>query len=95
VQLVMAFCERCGMEDAWCVHGRQSPWPELTAEQFWDRLIETVLEGERERVGPLVTAQYGGRCRACAVRWEPGEQIARDDDEDAWICANCAAEQGR
>lgn len=91
----MAYCERCGMEDAWCVHGRRAAEAAPTAEQFWDQLIETVLEGESHRVGPLVTAQYSGRCPTCTVVWNPGDLIARDDDEDAWICADCAASQGR
>jgi hypothetical protein len=91
----MAFCERCGMEDAWCVHGRSAAEAAMTAEQFWDRLIETVLEAEGGGTGPVITAQYGGKCPCCMAKWEPGDLITRDDDEDAWICADCAAKQGR
>jgi hypothetical protein len=43
--------------------------------------------------GPLIVAQYHGRCRTCAGRWEPGERIAFDEDEGSWICEDCVTRQ--
>jgi hypothetical protein len=56
----------------------------------WEELWELAESGMRKETGPLIESQYGGRCRACTERWEPGDFIAFSEDEDGWICADCA-----
>lgn len=44
-----------------------------------------------EDAAPVIEARFHGTCPLCGLRWEPGDEIARSDDEDAWAHASCAA----
>jgi hypothetical protein len=57
----------------------------------WDDLTDQAEQGMGGAVGPVIEAQYGGRCRGCGDRWEPGDLIAYGEDEDGWLCSSCAA----
>jgi hypothetical protein len=57
----------------------------------WPELWEIAEEALTSRTGPLITARYDGRCRTCPRSWEAGDSIAFDEDEDGWICEDCAA----
>lgn len=50
-------------------------------------LYETADEGAM----PVIEARFHGTCPLCGLRWEPGDEIARSADEDAWAHAGCAA----
>jgi hypothetical protein len=63
-----------------------SGWP-------FDEYAELAEQGESETVSGLFPARYGGVCRACGGRFEAGDMIAYDRDEDGIICEACAAGQ--
>lgn len=57
----------------------------------WWAAVYAVAAGEHgQRIGPLIGSQYHGRCPGCGERWEPGDRICFDEEQDAWICADCA-----
>ena len=57
----------------------------------FERLSDEALEAkQRDECGPLIEAAYGGSCRGCGMRWEPGDFICWSDGESAWICADCS-----
>jgi hypothetical protein len=59
----------------------------------WDGLAVLAAGAEERRngLGPWIEARYYGTCRGCGQRWEPGDLIAHDDDEDGWICTVCGS----
>jgi hypothetical protein len=57
----------------------------------WEQLSERAAGNAASGLGPLVPARYPGRCAACGDRWEPGDLIRHDDDEDGWVCEACGA----
>jgi hypothetical protein len=61
----------------------------------WAELWAIAEEAMWRSTGPLTAARYGGRCRTCGGRWEPGDQIAFDEDENGWICQDCAGQDSR
>jgi hypothetical protein len=61
------------------------------AAEFWEQAAELAEEGVAADVGPLISSRYPGRCVTCTRRWDAGDFIAYDQDEEAWICADCAA----
>jgi hypothetical protein len=64
----------------------------VMAADYWHEALELALDGAAGGdVGPLIASRYPGRCVTCTRRWEPGDLIGYDQDEDAWICADCAA----
>ena len=81
------------MDAAGCYHCRPAVLTELgdgLRLLAWQELWELAETGMTKQTGPLIEAGYGGRCRACTERWEPGDFIAFSEDEDGWICADCA-----
>lgn len=64
-----------------------SGWP-------FDEYAELAEQGETEPVSQPFPARYGGVCRACGDRFEPGDEIAYDRDEDGLICVECAGQSG-
>ena len=59
--------------------------------ELWAQCMDLALEGVTAETGPVISSRYPGRCVTCTGRWEPGDLIAFDQGEDAWICADCAA----
>lgn len=57
----------------------------------WDALAEAAANAAGS--GPTVISEYHGTCPCCGQRWEPGEAITFDEDEDAWVCPVCAAQR--
>jgi hypothetical protein len=43
---------------------------------------------------PSVEAEFQGRCSACDEPIFPGERIARLPDDDEWVHADCARNEG-
>jgi hypothetical protein len=85
MQLPVTGCWHCAkmtMASNVFLNGYPASWPEL-----W----ELAGTGMGEEAGPLIEAGYAGRCRGCASRWEPGDYICFSEDEDGWVCADCAA----
>jgi hypothetical protein len=74
----------------WHCRGRAAITVETVMGWAWPELWELAEEGMRKEAGPLAEALYGGRCRGCAEQWEPGDFIAYSEDEDSWLCADCA-----
>lgn len=58
----------------------QGDWHDEIAE-----LAEQSMAGEG--TGPLIIADFGGTCPLCGLRWQPGDLIGYDPDEDAWCHA--------
>lgn len=50
-----------------------------------------LYEAADEGAAPAIEARFHGTCPLCGLRWEPGDEIARSADEDAWAHAGCAA----
>lgn len=87
------WCEVMQMAASGCYHCRPGVVLAAGGEDrliAWEELWELAETGMRRAVGPLIEAQYGGRCRGCPERWEPGDFIAYCEDEDGWVCADCA-----
>jgi hypothetical protein len=57
---------------------------------YWEALMELAEPAIASGVGPLISAQYAGRC-PCGSRWKSGDFIAFSNDDDSWLCADCAA----
>lgn len=88
------WCEVMQLEASGCWHCRKVT---MASNVFlngvpasWQELWELAEAGMGTPAGPLVQAQYGGRCRACAGMWEPGDFMAFSEDEEGWVCADCA-----
>jgi hypothetical protein len=78
------WCEHCQLPASQCAH-RQ-----LSGAAWWAAVYELAADGHGERIGPLIESRYYGRCPGCGVKWEPGDEIAYDEEQAAWICAGCA-----
>lgn len=50
-----------------------------------------LYEAADEDAAPVIEARFHGTCPLCGLRWEPGDEIARSADEDAWAHRECAA----
>jgi hypothetical protein len=57
----------------------------------WGELASRL--GDGATLGPWVDARFYGTCTGCGFRWEPGDMIRKDEEQDAWICSACGSEE--
>ena len=63
----------------------------LTGTDWWAWVYALAADEYGQRIGPLIESHYYGRCPGCGEKWEPGDRIGYDEEQAAWICADCAA----
>ena len=53
-----------------------------------DRIAD--LGAERDDFGPVITADWGGRCRGCSDGIDQGDRICWSEDDEGYVHAECA-----
>lgn len=64
--------------------GAASKWAGLQGE------MQAAADSEDAAMGPWITSAYGGQCGTCGDRFDPGDLIRKDEDEDCWISTCCS-----
>jgi hypothetical protein len=88
-EMALARCERHDISS--CADCRQPVAVTFPARypHDWEELSDTAAYGDQR--GKWISSQYDGNCRACGERWEAGDLIRFDPEEQGWVCYFCGS----